>query len=83
MEAEWLGYVAGTLTTVAYIPQLIKVLRYKDTKALSLWMYLIVTTGIGLWAVYGVMIDNIPLVLFNSVAFVIASAIIAMKLRHG
>lgn len=83
MEAEWVGLLAGILTTLAYIPQLIKVLKEKHTKSISLGMYVLISGGIGLWFVYGWMIDSISLLLANGITFVMAITILIMKIRHG
>lgn len=83
MEAEWVGLLAGVLTTLAYIPQLIKVLREKHTQSISLGMYVLICGGIGLWFVYGWMIDSISLLLANGITFVMAVVILIMKIRHG
>ena len=83
MQAEWVGYMAGVLTTLAYIPQLIKVLREKHTTSLSLGMYLLISSGIGLWCVYGVMIGSPSLIIANGISFLMALFITLMKIKHG
>ena len=55
---EIVGAVAATLTTIAFVPQAHKVLVYKDTHSLSLGMYLIFTTGVLLWGLYGYLRDD-------------------------
>ena len=83
MEAEWVGLLAGVLTTLAYIPQLIKVLRDKHTQSISLGMYVLITCGIASWFIYGWMIDSISLLLANGITFVMAVIILIMKIKHG
>jgi MtN3 and saliva related transmembrane protein len=83
MNPEWIGGIAAILTTAAYIPQTIKVLRYKHTQSLSLGMYVLITTGLGFWAVYGVMIDSPSMLFANGITFVMAVTILVMKIRHG
>jgi len=75
--------VAATLTTVAFVPQALHIIRCKDTRAISLHMYLVFATGVALWLVFGVMIWNWPIMLANAVTLVLALAIIRMKLRYG
>ncbi|MDE3016709.1 MAG: SemiSWEET transporter [Pseudomonadota bacterium] len=83
MNPEWIGYVAAVFTTAAYIPQTIKVFRHRHTAGISLGMYALITCGIALWFVYGVLIDSLPIMLTNGITFVMTSAILVMKIRHG
>lgn len=82
-DPEIIGYLAAFFTTIAYIPQMIKVFRHKHTKSISTGMYVLISTGIGLWCIYGIMIDSPSLVLANGITFVLAVAILVMKLKHG
>lgn len=83
MDPEIIGYAAAILTTAAYVPQAIKVFRDKHTQSISLGMYSLITIGIGLWFVYGWMLGSPSLMLANGITFVLAAAILWMKLRHG
>jgi MtN3 and saliva related transmembrane protein len=78
-----IGLMAAFFTTIAYIPQTIKVLKTKDTKSISLGMYCLITIGIGLWLVYGILIGDINIILANAICFTLSSIILAMKLRFG
>ena len=80
---EWLGYVAATLTTLAFVPQAIKIIRTRDTRGISLGMYLAFTVGVALWFGYGIVLHSWPMIISNAITFVLASVILAMKLRHG
>jgi len=80
---ELLGYVAAILTTGAFVPQAIKTIRSRDTRAISLWMYVVFTTGVAFWLAYGVVLESLPIVLANAVTFVLASTIMALKIRYG
>ncbi|MBN2140701.1 MAG: SemiSWEET transporter [Desulfovibrionaceae bacterium] len=85
MPALWMetfGIVAGTLTTVSFFPQVVKTWRSKEVKDISLAMYLILTSGILLWIVYGLLIDSISVILANIVTFVLTVAILVMKIRY-
>lgn len=77
-----IGLLAATLTTISFLPQAIQVIKTRHTKDLSLNMYLIMTTGISLWLVYGIMISNLPIILANSITLVFASIILVMKLKY-
>ncbi len=78
-----LGYIAAALTTIAFVPQAVKVIRSRDTEAISLWMYMTFTVGIALWFFYGVLLGAWPIILSNAVTFGLAATILALKLRHG
>lgn len=83
MNPEIIGGIAAILTTAAYIPQSIKVFREKNTKSLSLGMYIMITSGIALWLVYGIMVDSFSLIFANAITLVLAGGILIMKIRHG
>jgi MtN3 and saliva related transmembrane protein len=83
MDPEYFGYAAALLTTGAYVPQTLKVLREKHTKSISLGMYAMMVTGLALWLVYGVLIGSPSLIIANGITFALAFAILLMKLRHG
>ena len=78
---EILGYTAATLTTLSFVPQAIKTLRSGDTAAISLRMYLLFTSGIALWGVYGLLKGDGPLVVANAITLVSAGLILQSKLR--
>jgi MtN3 and saliva related transmembrane protein len=80
---EWAGYIAAVMTTLAFVPQAIKTIRSKDTRSISLGMYVVFTIGIGFWLVYGIALGSIPMILANIVTFLLSSTILAMKLKHG
>ena len=83
MSLEWLGYVAATLTTLAFVPQALKTIRSRDTGGISLGMYSVFTVGIALWLVYGLALRAWPIVGANAITLALAGAILAMKLRYG
>ena len=80
---EFIGFVAATLTTLAFVPQAIKVFRSRDTRSISRTMYSIFVVGIGCWLAYGILLSSWPMILANSVTFTLAAAILVMKLRFG
>ncbi|MEM7399508.1 MAG: SemiSWEET transporter [Pseudomonadota bacterium] len=75
--------MAATLTTVAFVPQALHIIRYKETRAISLQMYLVFATGIAFWLIFGFMLWNWPMILSNIVTLTLALTIISMKLRYG
>jgi len=80
---EWIGSIAATLTTTAFIPQAWQVWRTRHTKDISLGMYAIFTSGVALWVVYGLLIDSWPVIVANCVTLVLAGAVLVMKIRFG
>jgi MtN3 and saliva related transmembrane protein len=78
-----LGLLAGTLTTIAFLPQVIRTWKSKSTKDLSLAMLGTFTTGVFCWLIYGLMIDSLPIILANAVTFLLAGANVVLKLRYG
>ena len=74
---------AATLTTAAFLPQALHILRHKDTRAISLHRYVAFATGVLLWMVFGLLIGNLPIIVSNAVTLGLALAIIAMKLKYG
>lgn len=83
MNLEWTGYVAATLTTLAFVPQVAKTIRSRDTRSISLGMYVVFTIGVVFWFGYGLVLGSWPMIVSNAITFVLASVILAMKLRHG
>ena len=83
MRADWICYVAALLTTVAFVPQAAKTIRSKDTRGLSLSMYVVFTAGVACWLVYGILLGSWPMIVANIITFLLAAAILLMKLRHG
>lgn len=77
-----IGLAAGTLTTAAFIPQVIRTWKTRSTRDISLGMFVAFCAGIALWTVYGFLIDSVPVILTNSITFVLASIILALKIRH-
>jgi MtN3 and saliva related transmembrane protein len=75
--------LAGTLTTIAFVPQLTKTWKTKSAEDISFGMFAIFCTGVLLWLLYGVLIGALPVILANSVTLVLAGAILVLKLRYG
>ncbi len=83
MNLEWLGYVAATLTTLAFVPQALKTIRSRDTQGISLGMYAVFTVGIAFWFGYGIVLGSWPMIVSNVITFALSATILALKLRHG
>jgi MtN3 and saliva related transmembrane protein len=75
--------VAATLTTTAFLPQALHIIRHKETRAISLLMYVAFAAGVALWLLFGCLIGNWPIIVSNAITLALALAIIAMKLKYG
>lgn len=78
-----IGLAAGFLTTVALIPQVQKIWKSKSAKDVSLKMFIAFTIGIALWLAYGILKQEMPMMIWNSVSLVLAAAILWMKVKFG
>jgi MtN3 and saliva related transmembrane protein len=81
---DWLmlGIIAGFLTTVGFIPQIIKGYRTKRMEDVSLLMPMILGAGMLLWLLYGISLENLPIILWNAIAFSLNIAVVGLKLRY-
>lgn len=77
------GFIAAALTTFAFFPQAIKVIRTRDTKSISVVMYFVVTAGLILWLVYGILLRDLPLILANFITLIPAITILVMKIKEN
>jgi MtN3 and saliva related transmembrane protein len=80
---DFVGVTGAVLTTLCWLPQALKVIREKETRALSLPATVAFSLGVVLWLVYGVAIGNWPLIGSNAVTLALMAPILVMKLRHG
>ncbi len=78
-----IGLMAAFCTTVSFIPQVLQILKTKETKGISLGMYIIFTTGIACWLIYGICIKDIPIIAANTITLVLAATILIFKIKHG
>ncbi|MBT8587410.1 hypothetical protein G6675_03830 [Polynucleobacter paneuropaeus] len=81
-QIELIGYAAAFLTTFAFVPQAIVSWRTRDLSGVSLGMYSLFTLGVGLWLVYGLIIEKWPLILANAITLVLALSILVLKLGY-
>lgn len=81
IHPDLLGGVAAVLTTIAFVPQVMKSWRSGSTRDVSLGMFVIFTTGLSLWLVYGFIIESRPIIIANIVTLGLTGIIIALKLR--
>jgi len=80
---EWIGYLAATLTTLSFVPQVVHTIRARDTRAISLGMYILLVIGTTLWFVYGVILRSFPMILANAITVILSSVVLGLKLAAG
>ena len=78
-----IGFIAASLTTIAFLPQVIQIWKTKSTKDISLKMYVILCIGVFLWFIYGVMILSLPLIVANSIVLALSLIIVIFKVKYG
>ena len=83
MHIGIMGIMAGICTTASFIPQIVKIVKTKHVRDISLQMYVVLTTGIFLWIIYGIFLGELPIILANCVAFVLCSYVIIAKVLYG
>ena len=79
MQSQLIGYIAATLTTLSFFPQALKTLRSRDTKSISLRMYILFTSGVMFWTIYGWSVDDGPVLIANLVTLVPAVIVLSIK----
>ncbi len=75
-----LGALAAIASTVSFTPQAVKIIRTRQTKDISFWMYAITVAGFALWCSYGILLGQWPLILSNSICLLLSGFILVMKL---
>ncbi len=82
-QIEAIGIVAGTLTTLCWLPQALRILKSRSAEDLSLVTQSAFTAGIFLWLVYGIFSGSPALIASNGVTLALSTAILVLKLRFG
>ena len=78
---KYIGFFAAFCTTFAFLPQAIKVYKTKSTKDISLYMFLIFTVGVLSWLIYGLIINDLPVILANAVTLILSFFILIYKIK--
>jgi MtN3 and saliva related transmembrane protein len=82
MNAISIGLVAGTLTSIAAIPQVIKTVRTRHARDISIWQPVFLAIGVALWMVYGMLIHDLPLILSNIIPLICNGLLCGLKLYY-
>jgi MtN3 and saliva related transmembrane protein len=78
-----LGLVAGALTTFAFVPQVVRIVRTRSAYDISWWLFGILAAGSALWLWYGITLDSLPLIATNVVTLTLQLTIFWLKWRYG
>ena len=78
-----IGNIAAVLTTLSFLPQALKVIKTKNTEGISLGMYTMFVLGVFLWAIYGYINKDIPVLVANTITFVLASIVLSYKIIYS
>jgi MtN3 and saliva related transmembrane protein len=78
-----IGFAAGLLTTIAFVPQVVQIWKAKSAKDVSLHTFVAFAIGLGLWLAYGILKQELPIIVWNAVTLALTGAILAMKLKFG
>ncbi len=82
MNIEIIGLTAGLLTTGCFIPQSIKALRAENTRSISLLMYGLFSLGVLLWLIYGIFLNNRPMIITNALTLPLSLVILGKKIHN-
>jgi MtN3 and saliva related transmembrane protein len=80
---EYIGIAAGALTTLGFIPQVIRVYRLKSAREISITFNVTLLVGITLWLIYGVLHGLAPLIIWNIIGMVLVLSLLVGKLKYG
>ena len=78
-----IGILAGSLCAISFIPQIVRIFRTRHTRDLSLTTFSLLSLGVSLWLIYGILIKDLPVILANSVILVLCFLIVVMKIKYG
>lgn len=81
MNAEFFGYMAAFLNAIALVPQAIRIIKTKDTNAISFWMYFLSTLSVACWLIYGLLLSSIPIIIKNILVILLSLIILYYKTR--
>ena len=79
---DWIGSVAAVCTTIAYIPQVMRVWQRKSARDISLSMFLFMSFGVACWLIYGIGIGSGPIIVANAATLALAVTVLVLKLRY-
>jgi MtN3 and saliva related transmembrane protein len=81
ISPEYLGTAAAVLTSIAFIPQVLKILKTRNTSGISLIMYALFVSGVACWLGWGLMVNQKPVIIANAVTLVLSASVLLLKIR--
>lgn len=78
---DWIGTIAGTFTTIAFVPQVVKAWVSRSTRDISLWTFLLFSSGVLLWLIYGILLGAMPVIVANGITLLLSMSILLLKIR--
>ena len=82
LNQDWVGLAAGSLTTLAFVPQVVRIWRTKHADDISTSMFVIFIMGVVLWLLYGIYLKAWPVIIANLITLVLAIIILLLKYRY-
>ncbi|MDR1695360.1 MAG: SemiSWEET transporter [Endomicrobium sp.] len=82
LSIKVLGYLAGFFTTIAFVPQVYRTLKTKSAKDISVHMFAIFTAGVFLWIIYGIMLNELPLIISNCIILALSLTQVILKIKY-
>ncbi|HWZ12658.1 MAG TPA: SemiSWEET transporter [Acidobacteriaceae bacterium] len=86
IASQWIngiGYMAAFCTTIAFVPQIIRVLKLRSAREISLGMALIFSFGVIMWLIYGLMLRSRPVIIANAATLLLSVGLVILKLYYG
>lgn len=83
---QWIngiGYIAAFCTTIAFVPQILRVLKLRSAREISLGMALIFSFGVLMWLIYGIMLHSWPVIIANAATLLLSISLVILKLYYG
>lgn len=79
---DLIGFAAGTITTLCWLPQAVHILRTRETSSVSLPTYAGFGAGVALWLTYGLLLHSLPIIIPNAITLLLVLAIVVLRLMH-
>lgn len=86
VHSHWvtiIGFLAAAFTSTSLLPQVVKTLKTKETKDISLIMFIMSATGLSLWFIYGLLLGDLPIIFANGFTLVLALVVLFLKIKYG
>lgn len=82
LNQDLVGLAAGSLTTISFVPQVVQIWRTKHADDISTSMFVIFMAGVGLWLLYGITLDALPVIIANAITLLLAATVLILKFLY-